>query len=1138
MSGGMKMNRSLILAAVTAAHAAVAQTYTVQSTALPYQPLVGGTNMKSLFTSTDDAQIIVPIGFSFPYYGNTYTQVGINSNGFITFDTTYCRPPGTASCLGGTSIPNSSRSPHFFIAPFWEDLSLGSATEVNVLSSASQFDVEWKQVNDLGGLYTITMKITLTSSGLIQVHYGPKTGSSGTGVMGFEGDGLGTNGASFNVPPSNTPCSTTSASCTMANFPSDTLYTVGQPVAPDLVVESVALNSVMTSGGMMTLSVSPTFRNFGQNPANTFTWEAYLSTNRTYEAGDTLIGTSSTPLTVAGGTTGMGTLVGTIPQPPNGNYYVVVRADTTNVVAEGTFGETNNVGATSNYFVSGLDLVATSVTGPAMTGPGNMMTVNVNWFNQGTDPAGNVEFTLSLSDDTIWHPSPTDFILYTGTKTVSGGQTVNEPITFQVPGNVPPGDKYYILKINTGTPPVAESQANNVAVSSTRVNVRQADLVIKAVEFVDVLTGSPTQSALFGSMGRMRITASNEGGADARNFKVGVVISADASLSLLQDTIVIEQNVPLVAQGTTQVLDVTFQIPELDRAMHPFATGNYFWFGLLDSSGQVTELFETNNNMILMQPIVVRAPAPDLTVTRFDSPSSAGVGETVPVYRVFKNIGNRPASDVKYRYYASANSDVTVDDTLCRIVTGGTTREFDALSMAAGAVVAGTELIEIPGGLTPGTYYLGAVLDTDSSVTELDETNNGLASLPVAVAPSTLRITTTSLPDAVIGRPYMFQLSAAGEVPGQMSSWDVDMTQGNLPMGMTLSTSGLLSGAPMNEAVVGVTFRIQNNNVTAVKRLALRVLPTTTQVEITTPSLPSVVNSTLLMYETFLGAAGGVKPYRWSIVPVAGEVLPRNLQLTPEGRLYGNPASTVMEKAYPITVEVRDSLGTASRRQFNLRVVAPGAIIFTNLNLPDGLVGDAYLHDIAVRNFDMSPLAKPLTYRIVAGDLPDGITQVREGDVLLLQGTPHISGLFAFTIEVEDAKGRTDSADFLLRVYPSGLKVSVNNLPDALHAGDPIDFTFVVNGTTGVTFELYSGSLPPGATFNADGHVTGTVDAMTTIGSYNFVVQAKDSVGATGIGAFSVQVKREPPKKGCSCSAAEAGLIWAALLVVARRRRR
>ena len=51
--------------------------------------------------------------------------------------------------------------------------------------------------------------------------------------------------------------------------------------------------------------------------------------------------------------------------------------------------------STTNYFVNGLDLVATGVSGPANSGPGNPMTVNVKWFNQGTSAPPAKAFSKS-----------------------------------------------------------------------------------------------------------------------------------------------------------------------------------------------------------------------------------------------------------------------------------------------------------------------------------------------------------------------------------------------------------------------------------------------------------------------------------------------------------------------------------------------------------------------------------------------------------------------------------------------------------------------------------------------------------------------------------------------------------------------
>lgn len=58
-------------------------------------------------------------------------------------------------------------------------------------------------------------------------------------------------------------------------------------------------------------------------------------------------------------------------------------------------------------------------------------------------------------------------------------------------------------------------------------------------------------------------------------------------------------------------------------------------------------------------------------------------------------------------------------------------------------------------------------------------------------------------------------------------------------------------------------------------------------------------------------------------------------------------------------------------------------------------------------------------------------------------------------------------------------------------------------------------------------------------GTYNFTVEGKDTTGASGLGAFSINVQKEVRATGCGCSAGLDGLwMLAALLPLAARRRR
>jgi subtilase family serine protease len=1137
-----------ILTALLAAAQASAQNYSVASQSMAYAPLSGGTSLvgtshtaTKFSPSADDESLVIPLGFSFPYYGQTYSSVMVDTNGLISFTTTNACEIGSFgdSCYISDKVPDrvhSTSVPHNIIAPWWDDNALdGFSSDILYTTSPSQFVIEFKNLGASSfssNFYALTFKVILNASGMIQIHYGSAVGATGGEAgVGFENQD-GSQGASLPLPPTNTPCSQNAPACDPAiNFPTNTLFTIGQPVQPDLIVESVNLNSVSKTATNLTVSVSPTFRNFGQMPALGFVWKAWLSTDQTLDAGNDIpLYTSTTPLNLDGGLTITDTGMATIPLPLPANYYVLVQADSSGAVAEAS--EDNNVGSTSDYFVSGLDIVAKSISGPAASGPGNSMTVEVKYLNQGTDPAGTVNYQILLSTDQTY--SANDFVLYSGSKVVNGGQTIDDMVTFTVPDNAPGGDSYYILHILPVTNET--STTNNDVVSGVTVTVKNADLVAVTPDFVDSATGITTRRALFGQPGRVTVIAQNTGGADAKNFHVSVVMSADANLSLLSDLVVGDKQVSLIASGTSQTIDLPFTIPLNDAHGHPWPTGNYYFFALLDSQGQVTELNEQNNNLQIMGPVLISAPAPDLTVVRIDAPASAGVGEIAPVYRVLKNIGIKDASDVVYRYYLSANQTITPDDIPLAIVSGTMPVLDGHLAMlTAGQVDAATELVQVPGTVTPGTWYIGVLIDPDNTVLELDETNNGLATSTVQVAPSSLRVATPSLPDAVLSRNYNFVLSVTGDVPGTSSTWTLDESQGPLPPGLSLSTAGALTGTPTMTGAWGFTVVVNNAGRQAVGRLAMRVLPTTTQVEITTSGLPSIVNSPTLKYEVDLGASGGALPYAWSIV---SGTLPQSLTLDPKGVISGFPRAGLQEGSSAITVQVRDSLGTTAQHTFTVRVVAAGSVLFQKLDIPDGLVGLTYSTDIPVVNADMSPVSTPLTFNLVGGQLPPGMSLHVDSGREILDGTPLVAGVFPFTLQVIDGKGRIDEGDFVLRVYPARLQIAANGLPEILRPGDTVDFNFLVTGDLNATFSVFSGVMPKGVSMDAKGHVTGTVDPAGD-GTYNFVVEADDPNGASGLGAFTLSVNAAAKTGGCS-TAPSGALLWllvAFLPLLALRRR-
>src|SRR5207248_300140 len=136
------------------------------------------------------------------------------------------------------TLPSTMSAFHNVIAPWWDDFEVITPGQVIYKTSAGQAEIEFKNVANLFGSATVNFKIVLTASGVFQIHYGQQTGNSLSAVTGFE-NATGSMGASL------LPCGPTGTiDCTNSNYPTDTLYTIGQPVQPDLIVEQVNLNSV------------------------------------------------------------------------------------------------------------------------------------------------------------------------------------------------------------------------------------------------------------------------------------------------------------------------------------------------------------------------------------------------------------------------------------------------------------------------------------------------------------------------------------------------------------------------------------------------------------------------------------------------------------------------------------------------------------------------------------------------------------------------------------------------------------------------------------------------------------------------------------------------------------------------------
>jgi hypothetical protein len=178
---------------------------------------------------------------------------------------------------------------------------------------------------------------------------------------------------------------------------------------------------------------------------------------------------------------------------------------------------------------------------------------------------------------------------------------------------------------------------------------------------------------------------------------------------------------------------------------------------------------------------------------------------------------------------------------------------------------------------------------------------------------SAVKITTTSLPSAVVGKPLSeFQLSASGGLAPY--SWFSD----NLPQGLKLSTDGTLSGMTMSLGTFSIGFSVKDyNDPNSIDQKTLTLL-SVSDLAITNTSVPDA--QVTMAYNYSLVGDQGVPPYTWRLV---GGSLPTGLTLTSQGALVGFPASyfkSDFATPFTFTVEVTDSLGSKVSKNLSMKL--------------------------------------------------------------------------------------------------------------------------------------------------------------------------------------------------------------------------
>jgi large repetitive protein len=268
-----------------------------------------------------------------------------------------------------------------------------------------------------------------------------------------------------------------------------------------------------------------------------------------------------------------------------------------------------------------------------------------------------------------------------------------------------------------------------------------------------------------------------------------------------------------------------------------------------------------------------------------------------------------------------------------------------------------------------------------------------------------LAIVNPSVKPASVGQPYADTLATQQVVSlNPLTGTDVQATwslqSGALPPGITLSTSGVMTGTPTAEGSYQFVVRAQNGSPFDTETYTLVVRqPVTVKSPFASPQRASAEVG--VRFGKSVTTTGGTGTYTWSL---ASGSLPAGVTLdTASGAISGTPRSA---GNFAFAVAATDAEGRVATANAVL-TVAPKLTIKT-LRLKTARLGRAYQSQFATAG-GVAPLRWSLS-----GKLPRGLRFAKSTGTVA--GMPRRAGTFPVRVQARDALGAKALKPLVLRV--------------------------------------------------------------------------------------------------------------------------
>lgn len=396
------------------------------------------------------------------------------------------------------------------------------------------------------------------------------------------------------------------------------------------------------------------------------------------------------------------------------------------------------------------DLIITAVSCPATAAKGEQITMNATVKNQGAADAGTFQVGFYLSIDPHIDIFGDYFQGYLSIASLAAGaeQNVSIPVTVS---NVPVGIYYCGAAADLFNSLTEADETNNTLVGNQiTITAPQPDLMLTSI------TATPT-AVKTGDAVTVTAVVKNQGQADAGASTMRVYLSPDTTIDG-SDTFVVDIPTSTLAAGASTTVTGTFTVPAINN-------GRYYVGGYADIANQVPESNETNN-ALAGTPINIYSPLAITTNSLVSGVLGSGYNQTLTA-------------------------------------TGG-------LAPYVWSVVSGS----LPPGLTLNSST-GVITGTPTATgtfcftVQVSDANSWTTTKQLCItiyAP--LAITTNSLLSGTIGIAYIQTLSATGGLTPY--TWAI-APGSSLPPGLTLSSTGVISGTPTSVGTYNFTVQVTDS---------------------------------------------------------------------------------------------------------------------------------------------------------------------------------------------------------------------------------------------------------------------------------------------------------------------------------------